>query len=288
MMVKGLGLPTSSLKTGLDELYVKNLLENIRESEIDAAVILAQDIPYSHTGEKMPNEAQFYVPNEYVSELARKHEELIPACSIHPARPDAMDELEKCIEAKMPVLKLLPNCLNIDYMDKKYIPFWERMQEAGMILLTHTGGEMTVKVYDPSFGDPKKLEILLDCGVTTIAAHSAGRSGLFDGDWTGDLLDLFKRFPHLYGDNSALSSLNRARTLKHILPEEIQSRIIHGSDYPVPVSGLGPMLMGKLSWSDYKATGKIPNIIERDYQLKQKMGFNEKTFTRMDELLRRV
>lgn len=287
-MVKGLGLPTSSLKTGLDELYVKNLLENIRESEIDAAVILAQDIPYSHTGEKMPNEAQFYVPNEYVSELARKHEEFIPACSIHPARPDAMDELEKCIEAKMPVLKLLPNCLNIDYMDKKYIPFWERMQEAGMILLTHTGGEMTVKVYDPSFGDPKKLEILLDCGVTTIAAHSAGRSGLFDGDWTGDLLDLFKRFPHLYGDNSALSSLNRARTLKHILPEEIQSRIIHGSDYPVPVSGLGPMLMGKLSWSDYKATGKIPNIIERDYQLKQKMGFNEKTFTRMDELLRRV
>jgi len=288
MMVKGLGLPTSSLKTGLDELYVKNLLENIRESEIDAAVILAQDIPYSLTGEKMPNEAQFYVPNEYVSELARKHEELIPACSIHPARPDAMDELEKCIEAKMPVLKLLPNCLNIDYMDKKYIPFWERMQEAGMILLTHTGGEMTVKVYDPSFGDPKKLEILLDCGVTTIAAHSAGRSGLFDGDWTGDLLDLFKRFPHLYGDNSALSSLNRARTLKHILPEEIQSRIIHGSDYPVPVSGLGPMLMGKLSWSDYKATGKIPNIIERDYQLKQKMGFNAKTFTRMDELLRRV
>lgn len=287
-MVKGLGLPTSSLKTGLDELYVKNLLENIRESEIDAAVILAQDIPYSHTGEKMPNEAQFYVPNEYVSELARKHEEFIPACSIHPARPDAMDELEKCIEAKMPVLKLLPNCLNIDYMDKKYIPFWERMQEAGMILLTHTGGEMTVKVYDPSFGDPKKLEILLDCGVTTIAAHSAGRSGLFDGDWTGDLLDLFKRFPHLYGDNSALSSLNRARTLKHILPEEIQSRIIHGSDYPVPVSGLGPMLMGKLSWSDYKATGKIPNIIERDYQLKLKMGFNAKTFTRMDELLRRV
>lgn len=286
MMVKGLDLPVSSLKTGLDELYVNNLLENIRESEIDVAVILAQDIPYSHTGEKMADEAQFYVPNDYVAELGEKHKELIPACSIHPGRPDAMDELEKCIEAKMPILKLLPNCLNIDYMDKKYIPFWGRMQESGMILLTHTGGEMTVKVYDPSFGDPKKLEILLDCGVTTIAAHSAGRSALFDGDWTGDLLDLFKRFPHLYGDNSALSSLNRARTLKHILPEDIQSRIIHGSDYPVPVSGLGPMLMGKLSWANYKTTGKIPNIIERDYLLKQKMGFNANTFTRMDELLK--
>jgi uncharacterized protein len=288
MMIKGLRLPTSTLKTGLDEHYVTNLLENVRESEIDAAVILAQDIPYSHSGEKMPDEAQFYVPNEYVAELGRKYEEFIPACSIHPGRPDAMDELEKCIEAKMPVLKLLPNCLNIDYMERKYIPFWERMAEAGMILLTHTGGELTVKVYDPSFGDPKKLEILLDCGVTTIAAHSAGRSGIFDPDWTTDLIDLFKRFPHLYGDSSALSSINRARTLKHILAVEIQSRIIHGSDYPVPVSGLGPMLMGMVSWNDYRNAAKIPNIIERDYQLKRSMGFNEDKFTRMDTLLRQA
>ena len=287
-MIKGLGLPASALKTGLDELYVANLLENVRESEIDAVVILAQDIPYSHSGEKMPDEAQFYVPNEYVAELGRKHDEFIPACSIHPGRPDAMDELEKCIAAKMPVLKLLPNCLNIDYMDRKYIPFWERMAEAGMILLTHTGGELTVKVYDPSFGDPKKLEILLDCGVTTIAAHSAGRSGIFDPDWTTDLLDLFKRFPYLYGDSSALSSINRARTLKHILHPEIQGRIIHGSDYPVPVSGLGPMLMGKLAWEDYRAATKIPNIIERDYQLKRRMGFGEDKFTRMDTLLKRI
>ena len=135
-----------------------------------------------------------------------------------------------------------------------------------------------------------KAEVLAELTpkmVYRMGLHPMGLGGP-EGDWTGDLLDLFKRFPHLYGDNSALSSLNRARTLKHILPEEIQSRIIHGSDYPVPVSGLGPMLMGKLSWSDYKATGKIPNIIERDYQLKQKMGFNAKTFTRMDELLRRV
>ncbi len=286
-MIKGLGLPSSALQTGLDEFYTKNLLENVRESSIDAAVILAQDIPYSDNGEKMADEAQFYVPNEYVADLGSKHKEFIPACSIHPGRPDAMDELEKCIAAGMPVLKLLPNCLNIDYMDKKYIPFWERMADAGMILLTHTGGEMTVKVYDPSFGDPKKLEILLDCGVTAIAAHSAGRSGLFDPDWTGDLLEMFKKFPNLYGDNSALASINRARTLKHILPSDIQSRIIHGSDYPVPVSGLGPMLMRNLSWADYRSAAKITNIIERDYRLKRDIGFAPETFTKMDALLQR-
>lgn len=288
MMIKGLGLPISSLNGGLDDLYAENLVKNIQESSLDAAVVLAQDIPYSHSGEKMDDEAQFYVPNEYVAELGKRYEEIIPACSIHPGRPDAMDELEKCIEAKMPVLKLLPNCLNVDYMDRKHIPFWERMAEAGMILLTHTGGEMTVKVYDSSYGDPKKLEILLDCGVTAIAAHSAGRSALFDPDWTSDLLTMFDRHPNLYADNSALSSINRSRTLKHILPEDIQSRILHGSDYPVPVSGLGPMLLGKLSWKNYRNCAKIPNIIERDYQLKLGMGFTEETFTKMDELLKRA
>jgi len=286
MMIKGVGLPASSLEDNLDALYSDNLVKNIQESNLDAAVVLAQDIPYSDDGKKMGDEAQFYVPNEFVAALGRKHVEIIPACSIHPGRPDAMDELEKCIQAKMPVLKLLPNCLNVDYTDKKYIPFWERMADAGMILLTHTGGEMTVKVYDASFGDPKKLETLLDCGVIAIAAHSAGRSAFFDPDWTGDLISMFDRHPNLYADNSALSSINRARTLKHILPENIQERIIHGSDYPVPVSGLGPMFMGKLSWKDYRSSVKIPNILERDYQLKQSIGFKPETFTRMDELLR--
>lgn len=32
------------------------------------------------------------------------------------------------------------------------------MAEAGMVLLSHTGTEMTVKNFDPNFGDPKKLK----------------------------------------------------------------------------------------------------------------------------------
>lgn len=285
MMIKGVGLSPDFLSGGLDEAYAQNLVKQIKTSSVDAAVVLAQDIPYDNRGNALPDEAQFYVPNEYVAELSAKHDEIIPACSIHPGRRDAMDELEKCIEAKMPVLKLLPNCLNVDYSEKRFIPFWERVAEAKMILLSHTGGEMTVKVFDPKFGDPKKLEIPLECGVRVIAAHSAGRSALFDADWTGDLLSMFKKYSGLYADNSALCSLNRARTLKHILPSDIQSRILHGSDYPVPVSGLGPFLMGELSWADYREASQTKNIIERDYQLKKLMGFSADTFTLMDRLL---
>lgn len=147
---------------------------------------------------------------------------------------------------------------------------------------------MTVKVFDHAFSDPNKLEIPLECGVRVIAAHSAGRSGFFDTDWTADLIGMFQRYPQLYADNSALCSINRARTLKHILPVKVQRRIIHGSDYPVPVSGLGPFLMGKLGWGEYRefSGSKMANILERDYQLKKQIGFSADTFTRMDELLK--
>lgn len=287
-MIRGLGLPMSTLKSGLDQQYADNLARQIRESDLDAAVVLAQDIPYSDDGKPMPNDAQFYVSNDYVADLAKLHPEIIPACSIHPGRPDAMEELERCIDAKMPVLKLLPNCLNIDYEDDRYLPFWRRMAKVGMILLSHTGGELTVKVYNASFGDPKKLAKVLDCGVTVIAAHSAGRSGIFDQDWTEDLIKMFERYPNLYADNSALCSPNRARTLKHILPAKVQQRIVHGSDYPVPVSGIGPWLCGQLALADHRLINKSNNILQRDYLLKRAIGFESETFTRMDQLLQRA
>ncbi|MFC4993762.1 amidohydrolase family protein [Rubritalea tangerina] len=288
MMIRGIGLEQSTLQWGLDAAYVENLAKQVRESDLDAVVVLAQDIAYRADGIALEDDAQFYVPNGYVSELAKKYAEFIPACSIHPARLDAMDELERCIEAGMPVLKLLPNCLNIDYDDERYLPFWERMAEAGMVLLSHTGGEMTVKVYDPNYGDPKKLKSVLECGVTVIAAHSAGRSGLFDPDWTEDLIQMFSVYPRLYADNSALCSPNRARTLKHILPAEVQGRILHGSDYPVPISGLGPWACGHLEWRDWFRIAREKNVLQRDYLYKRAMGFGSDCFTRFDSILRQA
>ena len=41
-------------------------------------------------------------------------------------------------------MKCLPNCQNIDPSDARYRRFWERMAEARLPLLAHTGGEHTV------------------------------------------------------------------------------------------------------------------------------------------------
>ncbi len=286
MLLKSCGIKKESMYGDLDNLYMNQLLKFVQKSSIDAIVLLAQDIAHTENGTPLPEKSKFYVPNNIVLDLAKKHKEIIPAVSIHPARKDAMEELETCIQAGAKILKLLPNVIDVNCSDCKYREFWLRMAESGMILLSHTGGEMTLPVINKSYANPQILELPLKCGVRCIAAHCAGGSFPGDRDYTQDLIKMFDQYPGLYGDNSALCSLNRNRALKEILPKKVQSRIIHGSDYPVPVSGLGPFLRGVLPWKAWQKYKYCSNPIERDYKYKKAMGFLEETFTRMDRLLK--
>src|SRR5687768_4240743 len=97
LMVRHIGLPVSALKGDLDRLYVEKLIERVRSSSLDAVIILAQEMVYDDQGKVRKDCGIAYVPNQYVLDLARRHPEFLPAVSIHPARPDAMDELERCI-----------------------------------------------------------------------------------------------------------------------------------------------------------------------------------------------
>ena len=63
-------------------------------------------------------------------------------------------------------------------------------------------------------------------------------------------------------------------------------RLLHGSDFPVPVSGLWAFLRGSISFADYLRCRKITNVLERDYQLKLAMGFRADHFTRIHSLIR--
>jgi len=64
----------------------ERLLHLVRESSLGAAVLLAHDQVYDAEGKVMAGTGSFYVPNDYVLELARKHPEFLPAVSIHPNR----------------------------------------------------------------------------------------------------------------------------------------------------------------------------------------------------------
>lgn len=278
------GLPAKLLNGGLDAAFERRLAFLLQSSTLDGLLVLAQDEAYTSDGTKIQDFGSFYVPNAHVFAVCRRNPGLFPACSIHPGRADALNELELALESGCRVLKLLPNCLNVDYADRRFKPFWQRMARGKMALLSHTGGEFTLPETDHKLASPLKLQWPLEEGVIVIAAHAAGRSGLWDADWTKDLESMAGVFRNLYCDNSALCSINRWRTLPRLLDGPLHERVIHGSDYPVPSSGLGPWLGGLLSRDVWQSSTRIGNPFARDAFLKAELAFPPETFTRLDKL----
>src|SRR5580765_63789 len=288
-MARQVGLPPGALRGGLDRLYVERLLQLVRESSLDAVVILAQEQVYDDNGGLVEGAGSFHVPNDYVLSLARRHREFLPAVSIHPARVDALEELERCLVEGAVMLKILPNCQNIDCNDRRYTRFWERMAKAGLPLLAHTGGELTLPVVRAELADPRTLRLPLECGVTTIAAHCGTKSALFDPQYFPVFVKLTLEYPNLYGDLSAFNVRNnriRGNVLAVSLRSPFRERLIHGSDFPVGVQGHWAWLKGHLDWKSFRQCQRNPNVLERDYQFKRAMGFPAATFTRLNGLLR--
>ena len=290
-MVRGVGLPGAALRGDLDRLYADQLLAFVRESSLDAAVILAQDEPHHENGQPISDVASFYVPNDFVLGLAARHREFLAAVSIHPARLDAHEELERCLAAGAVMLKCLPNCQNIDWNNPRYTKFLERMAESGLILLAHTGSERTMPVLDHRLADPRMLTRALEIGVTCIAAHCGTGTMALDPDYFEVFVEMTRRFPRLYGDNSALAALTfrlRPKALRKMLTPDLAARILHGSDVPVPVTGAAMWAFGMMSWRDWRASARVKNPIERDAQLKRALGFSEGSFTLLAGLLRQA
>jgi hypothetical protein len=292
-LVRAVGLTMRDLRgPDFDRIYAERLLDNVRESaSIDRALVLAHELPYREDGTPLPERASFYVPNDYVLRLANEHREFLAGVSIHPSRPDAFDELEKCLAGGAAALKCLPNVQGIDWNDRRHTRFLERMAEAGLPLLAHTGSERTMPVMDAKLASPRVLTRPLEIGVTCIAAHSGTGMMLLDPDYLDVFAEMTERFPRLYGDNSALAALNfrlRPSALRRLTSGTLAERILHGSDLPVPSSGLLAWGGGMLSWSEHRAAGRIANPIERDARLKRSLGFADATFTRAGTMVLRM
>src|SRR5438094_925976 len=82
---------------------------------------------------------------------------------------------------------------------------------------------------------------------------------------------MLQRHPNFYGDNSAFNVPIRGRHVPECLAEPVASRILHGSDFPVPVMGHWSWLRRFIDWDDFRRCEHLPNVLERDYQLKRAM-----------------
>jgi len=211
--------------------------------------LLAFDKHYRSDGSVNLEKTEFYVPNEYVFELAERYSDLfVPNISVNPYRPDALSELEKWAARGARIVKWLPNAMGIDPSDPKCDPFYQKMKELDLILLSHGGEEKAVEAEeDQKLGNPLLLRRALDHGVRVVVAHCAGLGTNEDLDSKDreqvDNFDLFlrlmdeKRYEGLvFGEISAMTQFNRVGKPLHTIlaREDLHERLVNGSDYPLP------------------------------------------------------
>jgi predicted TIM-barrel fold metal-dependent hydrolase len=233
-----------------DEEYVARLVRLARASKHRGKYhILAFDKHYKPDGIVNLEKTNMYVPNRYVVELGQKYPDIfLPIISVHPYRTDALQELDKWAKAGVKYVKWLPNAMGMDPANPGIEPFYRKMKEHNMILLSHAGEEQAVEAEkDQRLGNPLRLRKPLDMGVRVIVAHAASLGSCDDRDSRTteqvNCFDLFLRLMDeqkyvglLFGEISAILQFNRmpvplATLLKR---PDLHSRLVNGSDYPLP------------------------------------------------------
>ncbi len=215
--------------------------------------IMAFDFFHDEQGRPDRELSTFHVPNEYVMTLARKNPDMFfPIISIHPYREDATTALRHHAQQGVRFVKWLPNAMGIhpasDTMQDKLDPYYRIMKEYDMVLISHTGEEAATEAEEyQRFGNPLLLKKPLDMGVKVVMAHVASLGecekeeaaiclpGTPYVDLAIQMLEDPKYAGLVFADISALTQYNRHHNLDKILSKSsIHSKLINGSDYPLP------------------------------------------------------
>ncbi len=262
-----LGLPLEEPKRA-NALYIERLVRQLRTAQyVRRAVILAMDGVYDQEGNLDRAHTEFLIPNDLIFNLVSQYPDLFLAgVSINPQRKDAIVELERCAKRGAHLVKVVPNSQRFDPGYPAYTPFYQAMARLKMPLLCHVGYEFTLRGKDQSLGDPSHLNVALNQGVTVIAAHGMSHGLFFKEKYWNTFQAFVKRYPHFYWDASALSLPNRVGMLLRIrYHPELHTRMIFGTDYPLPSFAFPALLAGNfaLFWK----LRRTANSFDRHYLL---------------------
>ncbi len=293
-------LMTKSLFKKVDIDRVKNhLLSMINGSKlVQKGVFLAMDQVYDESGKVHPRRTHLHVPNRYIAKLARENERVLFGASVHPYRADWEEELDFCLENRAVLCKWIPSSQLIDPEHAKCKPFYQKLATHKLPLLCHTGPEYAIPTSDKSynkFNNPRYLRKALEQGVCVIAAHCAlpyfyllDKPSYYD-DWH-DFLKLMQESEQqgweLYADLSALSGPLRLPFIDDIIKNVPAKRLLFGSDYPVPLSGLSyhkPISLSRWLKFIFRLIS-IKNPFDKNYNIIAGMGFDNHVFTNASQL----
>lgn len=282
--LRSFGVSRKELEEKGDALVGDKISESLARSRyVSKAVVLALDGVIGSDGQLDTNRTEVYVPNEFVAEIAARHTNLLFGASVNPYRPDAIERLEWAKAHGAVLVKWIPPIMQINPDDPRLAPFYRKMVELNLPLLSHTGEERSFSQADEDLGDPEKLRLPLSLGVTVIAAHIAS-SASYRGERGPDrLARLMGQYPNLYTDISALTQVNRAGSLKEALTKpEFSGRLIYGTDFPLINTALvSPWYSFRLSFRQKIAISRTKNPWDR---VKHDLGVPTETFARSREM----
>jgi len=177
---------------GSNQKYVDDLLTELRGSKfVGRAVLLGMDGAYDAAGRLDKERTDLLVSNVYVLDTARKYPDtFLAGVSINPQRRDAVEEVERCAEAGSALVKVLPNAQGFNPDNPAYVPFYRALARHHLPLLSHVGYEFSLIGKDQSVGDPARLRLALDEGVTVIAAHGCSNGLVVHEPYYATLLSL--------------------------------------------------------------------------------------------------
>jgi len=276
--LKAFGITERELLTEGDRLIIQRISQSLsRSRRVSTAVILALDGVTATDGALDEAATEIYIPNEFVADEVRRYPNLLFGASVNPFRRDALRRLEEAAGAGAVLLKWLPPIQHIDPANQGLVPFYLRLKELGLPLLSHTGSEHSFTRACNEFGDPERLRLPLSLGVTVIAAHAAG-SGHNHGKSNFERLLCLRDYPNFYVDISALTQLNRPGQLRQLLQcRELHGRLLYGTDMPLVNSCLVSPFAFPLALSllQMYAISRIGNPWDRDLALKESLGLRE-------------
>lgn len=175
------------------------------------------------------------IPNDTVAaHVARAPERLLFFAAVDPARPDCLDELERCHRDLGAVgVKLAPLYQNLHPRDPRCAEIYRYCVRHGLPVLFHVGTSFVGGTYlehsrpihfDAVAVDHPELRMVL--------AH-------LGHPWEGETIAVIRRHPHVYADLSALHyrPWQFYQSMRLLVEYRAEHKVLFGSDYPFTTTG---------------------------------------------------
>ena len=282
--LKSFGTTREELQAKGDAHVVQLISRQLSESKhVGQAILLAMDGVMDANGELDKSRTEIYVPNDFIAKETAKTTNLLFGASINPLRKDALAQLEWAKANGARLVKWIPSIMQFDPADERLTPFYRKLVELKLPLLTHAGQERSFTSARDKLCDPQRLHLPLKLGVTVIVAHIASTGANAGQRDTDRLAPMMATYTNLFSEISSLTQVNKLGYLREALTRpEWSGRLLFGSDFPLINTPLcSPYCYPlNLTAEQCRRISAIENPWDRDVELKQALGVPREVFNR--------